>query len=137
MTTLSHFNKLSLESLTRLVSAAKRTTCLLDQPSDKIVNFTTAVLNIIHLWHCAATGPEAFKMDVFHLQLKRPNLNQRVFVINYRLVSNIICIAKILEKVVVQQLNDDMVANNQIELLQSEFRNCTLEDAGNKPFCDR
>ncbi|XP_061151098.1 probable RNA-directed DNA polymerase from transposon X-element isoform X1 [Syngnathus typhle] len=125
-TTLSTFKNVSLERLTQIVSAAKQTTCLLDPLPAKLLKelfqiLGPSVLNIINLSVSSGIVPTAFKTAIIKPLLKRPNLDPDCLS-NYRPVSNLPFIAKLLEKVVAQQLIDYMVANNRYDTFQSGFR---------------
>uniref|UniRef100_A0A671UM61 Reverse transcriptase domain-containing protein n=1 Tax=Sparus aurata TaxID=8175 RepID=A0A671UM61_SPAAU len=65
--------------------------------------------------------PTAFKMAVVKPLLKKSNLDPNVFD-NYRPVSNLPFLSKILEKLVFNQVNDFLNRNNILEKHQSGFR---------------
>jgi len=79
------------------------------------------LLNIIN--RCLETSmvPEALKHAIVRPLLKKPNLDVHV-VANFRPVSNLPFISKILEKVVLKQLLRFLDQNKVFELFQSGFK---------------
>ena len=65
--------------------------------------------------------PQAFKLAVVKPLLKKPSLDPAVLA-NYRPISNLPFISKILERVVVKQLTDHLQRNGLFEEFQSGFR---------------
>ena len=65
--------------------------------------------------------PESFKNALVKPLLKKPSLDQENFK-NYRPVSNLPFLSKILEKVVLKQLLAHLKANNLVEPFQSAYR---------------
>ena len=62
-----------------------------------------------------------FKQAIVLPLLKKPNLDRNVFK-NYRPVSNLHFLSKILKKVVLQQLSDHLNATDTFEPFQSAYR---------------
>ncbi|XP_061759223.1 probable RNA-directed DNA polymerase from transposon BS isoform X1 [Nerophis ophidion] len=122
----SRFDEITLEGLLQRVNGIKQTTCLLDPLPGKLIKelfvlLGPSVLNIINLSLSSGTVPVAFKKAVIHPLLKRPNLDPDLMV-NYRPVSHLPFISKILEKIVAEQLNEHLAFNNLCETFQSGFR---------------
>ena len=65
--------------------------------------------------------PAVFKMAVVKPLLKKTNLDHNIFN-NYRPVSNLPFLSKVLEKVVFNQVNTFLIKNNISEKFQSGFR---------------
>ncbi len=65
--------------------------------------------------------PTAFKTAIIKPTLKRNNLDTSILD-NYRPVSNLPFLSKILEKIVFNQLNDFMNSSSILEIYQSGFR---------------
>ena len=65
--------------------------------------------------------PVSFKTALVKPLLKKSNLDPNIFN-NYRPVSNLPFLSKILEKLVFNQVNDFLIANNILEKYQSGFR---------------
>uniref|UniRef100_A0A3Q2NWF9 Reverse transcriptase domain-containing protein n=1 Tax=Fundulus heteroclitus TaxID=8078 RepID=A0A3Q2NWF9_FUNHE len=65
--------------------------------------------------------PQAFKVAVIKPLLKKPSLDQDELV-NYRPISNLLFLSKILEKVVANQLWEHLQSNDLLEEFQSGFR---------------
>ncbi|MGL4877299.1 hypothetical protein, partial [Paraclostridium dentum] len=71
----------------------------------------TFVLDIINLSLETGYVPQAYKVAVIKPLLKKPCLDPGVLT-NYRPISNLPFISKIIEKVVAQQLCDHLFRNN-------------------------
>lgn len=80
-----------------------------------------SILKIMNVLQYTGTGSAAFKTDVIRPLLKRPN-PCRESISYYRPVSSLLFIAKILGKVIAQQLNDYIAVINWLEPLHSGFR---------------
>ena len=65
--------------------------------------------------------PSALKTAAIRPLLKKPTLDLEVLS-NYRSISNLPFLSKILEKTVAAQLQDHLIQNNQFEKFQSGFR---------------
>ncbi len=65
--------------------------------------------------------PQSFKVVVLKPLLKKPTLNAEVLA-NYRPISNLPFLSKVLEKVVANQLCDFLQSNSLFEDFQSGFR---------------
>uniref|UniRef100_A0A669B839 Reverse transcriptase domain-containing protein n=1 Tax=Oreochromis niloticus TaxID=8128 RepID=A0A669B839_ORENI len=79
------------------------------------------MLNLINLSLIIGYVPQAFKVAVVKPLLKKPSLDPAVLC-NYRPISNLPFISKILERVVVKQLTDHLQRNGLFEEFQSGFR---------------
>ena len=79
------------------------------------------VLHIINTSLQTGVFPDAFKTAVVKPLLKKPNLDNNVLS-NYRPISNLPFISKILEKIVSVQINSFLEENNILEEFQSGFR---------------
>lgn len=79
------------------------------------------VLEIVNISLLSGTFPTALKHAIVTPLLKKSNLDLFVTA-NYRPISNLPFLGKILEKVVYQQLYDHLSDNNLFDLYQSSFR---------------
>lgn len=84
-------------------------------------SISSHVLNIINTSLLTGIFPDAFKTAVVKPLLKKPKLDSDVLT-NYRPISNLPFISKILEKIVSIQINSFLKENNIMEEFQSGFR---------------
>lgn len=123
---LKSFKPVSLSFLTETIFQMKPTTCSLDFiPTkflkDVIDTVGPSILSIINSSLAEGTVPPAFKHAVVQPLLKKPNLDPCVLS-NFRPISNLPFLSKVLEKVVSYQLLAFMCHNNIFEKFQSGFR---------------
>jgi len=129
--TVSDFNFSSLESTTELevkeiVLSSASKSCELDPiPThclkDCIDELLPSITRIINLSLSNAIVPDAFKEAIIRPLLKKPNLDHNNFK-NYRPISNLPFISKVLEKIVAKRLNNHTIAHNLIEPMQSAYK---------------
>ncbi|XP_025756457.1 uncharacterized protein LOC112842973, partial [Oreochromis niloticus] len=115
-----------LSELTSIITSSKPSTCLLDPIPTKLLKevlplINSSILNMINLSLIIGYVPQAFKVAVVKPLLKKPSLDPAVLA-NYRPISNLPFISKILERVVVKQLTDHLQRNGLFEEFQSGFR---------------
>ena len=93
-------------------------TYLVHECLDDLITTITAIIN-----ESLVSGivPPPFKQAIVLPLLKKPNLDRNVLK-NYRPVSNLHFLSKILEKVVLQQLSDHLNATDTLEPFQSAYR---------------
>ena len=109
-----------------IIRKMKPTTCALDPFSSVLLKtnisaispFITKIIN-----HSLLAGhiPSALKTAVIRPLLKKPTLDPEVLS-NYRHISNLPFLSKVLEKTVAAQLQDHLKHNNLFEKFQSGFR---------------
>lgn len=121
-----HFKLLDCASLTETVQQLKSTTCCLDLlPTSFFKNIFNSVapevLNIVNTSLQLGHFPEALKTAVIKPLLKKPNLDASAMS-NYRPISNLAFLAKIIESVVYQQIYCFMTQNNIFNVFQWGFR---------------
>lgn len=124
--TLDSFALVDVQMLGRVFSQLKPTTCLLDPIPTSLFKtlygfFETELLNIVNCSLQTGSFPAAFKTAVVKPLLKKSNLDPTILN-NYRPVSNLPFLSKILEKLVFIQLNDFLTNNSILEKFQSGFR---------------
>uniref|UniRef100_A0A3P9HAM5 Reverse transcriptase domain-containing protein n=1 Tax=Oryzias latipes TaxID=8090 RepID=A0A3P9HAM5_ORYLA len=110
------------ETITRLSSS----TCCLDVlPTRFLKSVLNSVLpsitQIVNMSLQSGIFPEALKTAVIKPLLKKSGLDPTVLN-NYRPISNLPFLGKVLEKVVYQQLTDFLLLNNSFDVFQSGFR---------------
>ena len=124
--TFNHFNPVSLLELTDLVNQLKTSSC----PSDVIPthlfkevweSIGPSVLLIINSSLAAGVVPLYFKKAVVTPLIKKPNLDTSILA-NYRPISKLPFISKILEKTVLVQLHSFLHLHNIFDPFQSGFK---------------
>uniref|UniRef100_A0A669EKP4 Reverse transcriptase domain-containing protein n=1 Tax=Oreochromis niloticus TaxID=8128 RepID=A0A669EKP4_ORENI len=123
---LDSFSPIDLSELTSIINSSKPSTCLLDPIPTKLLKevlplINSSILIMINLSLIIGYVPQAFKVAVVKPLLKKPSLDPAVLA-NYRPISNLPFISKILERVVVKQLTDHLQRNGLFEAFQSGFR---------------
>ncbi|XP_076578637.1 LOW QUALITY PROTEIN: uncharacterized protein LOC143315073 [Chaetodon auriga] len=123
---LAHFNLLDHTRLTETVSQLKSTTCCLDTlPTNFFKNVFNCiapdVLQIINNSLQSGHFPQALKTAVIKPLLKKTNLDASA-ISNYRPISNLPFLGKIIERVVFQQMHGFVMQNNLFNAFQSGFR---------------
>uniref|UniRef100_A0A8C9WC19 Reverse transcriptase domain-containing protein n=1 Tax=Scleropages formosus TaxID=113540 RepID=A0A8C9WC19_SCLFO len=123
---LSNFDVITVEEITVLIRSMKSTTCPLDPIPTKLLKATVSVLaepivNIINTSLLNGCVPKALKIAVISPLLKKSNLDCNN-PCNYKLISNLPFLSKILEKIVASQIVKYLNHHNIFEKLQSGFR---------------
>lgn len=123
---LVEFSTIDVAELTSIISSSKSSSCLLDPIPTKLLKeilptIIHTILNIINASLENGHVPNSFKCAVIKPLLKKPNLDPDSLV-NYRPISNLPFISKVLEKVVVKQLCCHLQNNSLFEKFQSGFR---------------
>ncbi len=117
--------QLGQEELNKLITASKPTTCLLDPVPTKLLKELPVaeepLLNIINSALYLGHVPKPFKLAVIKPLIKKPQLDPSELS-NYRPISNLPFMSKILEKVVSAQLCSFLQKNYLCEEFQSGFR---------------
>ena len=123
---LCSFSSVTRKEVEVIIGRMKPSTCALDPfPSallktnlSAISPFITTIIN-----HSLLAGhvPPALKTAVIKPLLKKPTLDPEVLA-NYRPISNLPFLSKVLEKTVAAQLQDHLKLNNLYEKFQSGFR---------------
>ncbi len=109
-----------------MVSSFKPSTCLLDPIPTRLLKevlhlVNTTLLDMTNLSLLTGHVPQSFQAAVIKPLLKKPNLDPGVLA-NYRPISNLPFLSKILEKAVAKQLCDFLRNNSLFEDFQSGFR---------------
>lgn len=125
-TYLDRFSSIDLNQLTLIISSAKSSTCLLDPIPTRLLKdvlplVSPSFLDMINMSLLTGYVPQSFKVAVIKPLLKKPTLDPEVLA-NYRPISNLPYLSKILEKAVANQLCDFLRSNSLYEDFQSGFR---------------
>uniref|UniRef100_A0A9J7X3K5 Reverse transcriptase domain-containing protein n=1 Tax=Cyprinus carpio carpio TaxID=630221 RepID=A0A9J7X3K5_CYPCA len=120
------FSTIGEEELYKLVKSSKPTTCMLDPIPSKLLKevlpeVINPLLTIINSSVSLGYVPKTFKLAVIKPLIKKPQLDPKELV-NYRPISNLPFLSKILEKVVSSQLHSFLEKNCICEDFQSGFR---------------
>ncbi|KAL6458614.1 hypothetical protein MHYP_G00320860 [Metynnis hypsauchen] len=123
---LEAFNPLPQLELEKIISSSNCTTCILDAVPTKLLkqvlpDIINPLLTIVNSSLNLGRVPKAFKLAVIKPLIKKPNLDPSILS-NYRPISNLPFISKILEKAVAEQLCSYLHRNQIYEKFQSGFR---------------
>lgn len=123
---LDSFTPVQNEDVTKLINASKSVSCDLDKiPTSLLKKVLPAAIDyitkLINLSLSTGTVPTEYKQALITPLIKKPSLCPEVMT-NYRPISNLPFLSKILEKVVMKQLTKYMVDNNLHEKYQSAYK---------------
>uniref|UniRef100_A0A8C5GPT6 Reverse transcriptase domain-containing protein n=1 Tax=Gouania willdenowi TaxID=441366 RepID=A0A8C5GPT6_GOUWI len=123
---LNCFTHIGLQELNSIISSSKPSTCLSDPIPTKLFKeviplVCPSLLETINISLSIGYVPQSFKVAVIKPLLKKPTLDSSTLA-NYRPISNLPFISKILEKVVAAQLCEFLQNNSLFEDFQSGFR---------------
>lgn len=124
--TLTKFPPASEDEIKRIIIASSPATCCLDPLPTSLVKLYAGILlptitKIVNLSLKEALVPESLKTAVVTPLLKKANLDPNVLK-NYRPVSNLSFLSKIIEKVVASRINKFLDDNNLRDPTQSAYR---------------
>ena len=123
---LRTFTPISQEELLKTIRSMSLKTCELDPlPASLYSDCLPALLpfttDIINTSLKSGTVPDSFKSAIVRPLLKKHNLDPNELK-NYRPISNLCFLSKLLEKVVLNQLNFHLSTNNLLNPFQSAYR---------------
>ena len=123
---LSDFEPTTVAELLKIIRTSKATTCDLDPFPTKLLKecldvLLPVILKIVNLSLSSGIMPSALKKALVLPLLKKINMILEIFK-NYRPVSNLPYLSKIIERVVAKRVITHMDINNLYELLQSAYR---------------
>ena len=123
---LEGFTPVDQAELASIIKSSKTSTCVLDPIPTKLFKevfplISQSILNIINTSLETGYVPQSFKYSVVKPLLKKPSLDPDTLS-NYRPISNLPFISKVIEKVVVKQLTHHLQYNGLFEDFQSGFR---------------
>ena len=125
-TPLTSFLSVTQDTLRKIISSSAPKTCELDSlPTPLLCEFLDDILplltDIVNKSLTSGSFPEIFKTAVVKPLLKKPSLDPNDLK-NYRPVSNLSFISKIIEKIVLSQLSAHLSSNNLWNPFQSAYR---------------
>ena len=123
---LTEFKTLSNNDVKNIILSSPHTSCSLDplptkflcQHIDVLIDCLTCIINDSLL---TGVMPLCFRQAIISPLIKKPTLDPNELK-NYRPVSNLSFLSKIIEKVVSKQLNDHLLLNSLFEPHQSAYR---------------
>lgn len=123
---LNSFSPIYFSEASSLIQKSKSTTCLLDPIPTRLLKdvlplIGSSILDQINGSLVTGYVPQSYKVAVIKPLLKKPSLDPDVLA-NYRPISNLPFLSKVLEKVVVTQLLEHLQRNSLFEMFQSGFR---------------
>jgi hypothetical protein len=122
---LDNFAPCSTEEIGKILAISNKTTCELDPiPSTILCQLPSIVPVLTNLINTAlSTGqfPSSLKSAIVKPLLKKSSLDPQIYK-NFRPVSNLPFISKVLEKVIASQLMDHMKENDLLDKLQSAYK---------------
>lgn len=124
--TLRSFHPVTEDNIRKLIISSASKSCILDpiptyllkECLDSLLPIITRIVNLSLL---SCTVPDCFKTAAVTPLLKKTSLDSN-HLQNYRPVSNLPYLSKILEKVVLEQINNHKTANDLNEKFQSAYR---------------
>jgi hypothetical protein len=125
ITEMNQFKSLTSDEVTKLISCSKSTTCATDiLPTHKLKQYLPHLISvitcIINTSLASGVFPQSWKCAVVKPLLKKQNLPLEFK--NYRPISNLIFLSKILEKAALQQIVNFIESNCLLPAYQSAYR---------------
>ena len=126
LSTLEILNPATEEELEKIINASKSTSCSLDALPTTLLKKCLSVLlpvitQMINVSLSSGQFPRSFCHALVKPLLKKPNADCEILK-NYRPISNLTFLSKILEKVVARRLFTYMSENGLHEKMQSAYR---------------
>ena len=123
---MSEFKTIDLLTLEKIVSQLSVSTCCLDPLPTKFFkqcfnHISKYLLQIVNCSISSGIFPQGLKTAVIKPLLKKSTLDSSVLN-NFRPISNLPFIGKVIEKVVYQQLSSFLNSNDRFDIFQSGFR---------------
>jgi hypothetical protein len=135
---LDMFTAASEDEIRKLILSSPSKHCDLDpMPTwmlkEHLELLLPVITKLVNLSLATSTVPIQFKNAVVKPLLKKTNLDAEILK-NYRPVSNLTFVSKIIEKVVAARLKDHLEANNLLETCQSAYKNTTGQKRHSSKF---
>ena len=123
---LKEFLTVASDELKIIVNPSPLTNCDLDPVPTRLLKeqlgcIIPLMVDIVNNSSCSGVFPDCLKQAIVVPQLKKKSLDKNVYS-NYRPVSNLAFLSKVIERVVVQRLNSHMYLNNMHEAMQSAYK---------------
>ncbi|XP_032872790.1 uncharacterized protein LOC116970201, partial [Amblyraja radiata] len=124
--TMTQFYVINHKTLEDIIQHLKSSSCCIDILPTGLFKgisncMTSDLLQIVHTSLLSGVFPQALKTAVIKPLLKKNNLDTSLLN-NYRPISNLPFLSKIIEKAVFKQLNNIMLMNSCFDVFQSGFR---------------
>ena len=115
-----------VEEVTKIIKESSKATCMLDPMSTALVkeivtHLALYITNIVNMTLSTGIFPSKVKSAIVLPLLKKENLDSESFK-NYRPVSNLPFLSKVIEKVMACPLLEHMQANHLLDTLQSAYK---------------
>lgn len=125
-TTITEFMQTNPEEVKEIIKEASNATCSLDPIPTSLVNvllpsLAAIIAEIVNKSLSTGTFPSMLKSALVKPLLKKQTLDCEIFK-NYRPVSNLSFLSKVIEKVVARRLLDHMKENDLLDEFQSAYR---------------
>ena len=125
---LDHFKPASVEEILEVISNCSKSTCDLDPIPTTLLKdcddqLSPVVTNIVNSSFSSNIFPSSLKTALVKPLLKKATLDKNNLT-NYRPISNLPFLSKVIERVVASRLNDHLINNNLYEKMQSAYRTC-------------
>ena len=122
---LSCFHPVSIDDIRRIVKNMKQKSCQLDPIPTWLLklllsHFLPVLCRIVNISISTGLFPDVAKHAIVTPILKKSNLDKNIFS-NYRPVSSLSFVAKLIERVVFLQIERHLVSNNLSPLFQSAY----------------
>jgi len=125
-TFISEFNTASQKEIENIIRTSSKATCSLDPIPTKLLieclpELLPAITNIVNVSFTSGQFPPQIKTALVKPLLKKANLNSDVFS-NYRPVSNLPFISKVIERTISTRLLSHMNENHLMDEMQSAYK---------------
>jgi hypothetical protein len=123
----THFEPTTVEEITKIIKKSSNASCELDPLPTKLLHdsvldiLAPVITSIVNLSLDTGTVPDSLKAALVHPLLKKTLLDWDVLK-NYRPVSNLAFVSKVIEKAVALQLFNHMATNDLLETFQSAYK---------------
>ena len=123
---LDEFKSVSVDDVKKIILATKNKSCSLDKIPMQLLKenidcLIKPITNIINVSFSSGVFPMRLREAVVSPILKKSTMDKNILK-NYRPVSNISYISKIMEKLVCSEINEHLDLNNLMEDFQSAYR---------------
>ncbi len=123
---LEHFDPTTTEEIISIISKSSKASCSLDPIPTKLLCdllpvLAPIIMNLVNAALSSGTFPSQLKSAIVLPLLKKPSLDTEILK-NYRPVSNLSFVSKLIEKVVALRILDHMKDNNLLDEMQSAYR---------------
>ena len=121
----------SVKEVTDIIKESSKATCALDPMPTSLVKevlpqLASYITKIVNMAFSTGTFLSKLKSAIVIPLIKKPNLNCEILK-NYRPVSNLPFLSKVIEKVIASRLLEHMKENNLLDTLQSAYKKRTVQ----------